>query len=150
VAVAVALTVSVTPSGDLDRMTDLTPARHRPHLSPGRPHRVYVRLSDEEKQLVERAAVATATSPAGYLARAGLAAAADGRGVASGELAELQRELFAARRAVNMIGSNLNQAAAAANSTGELPVWTADAIRLCAAAVARVDAVTARIHRRLR
>lgn len=131
-------------------MTDQISVRHRPHLSPGRPHRVYVRLSDDEKDLVELAAAAAATNPAGYLAGAGLAAAADGRGVASGELAELQRELFAARRAVNMIGSNLNQAAAAANSTGVLPEWAADAARVCAAAIARLDEVTARIHRQLR
>lgn len=63
---------------------------------------------------------------------------------------ELQRELFAARRAVNMFGSNVNQVAAAGHSTGQLPVWAADALRLCTAAVARLDEVAERIHRMLR
>lgn len=131
-------------------MTDRISTRHRPHSFPARPHRVYVRLSDDEKQRVDAAAAAAATNPAGFLARAALAAAADGRGVAGGELAELQRELFAARRAINMLGSNVNQAAAAFHSTGELPEWTGAAVWLCAAAVARLDDVTAQIHRRLK
>jgi hypothetical protein len=68
----------------------------------------------------------------------------------TGDLRELQRELFAARRAVNMFGSNVNQAAAAANATGELPGWAVEAVQLCAHAVVRLDQVTALIDRRLR
>ena len=46
------------------------------------------------------------------------------------ELAELQRELFAARVAVNRTGTNLNQAVAAFNATGEPPVWLEHAVAL--------------------
>jgi hypothetical protein len=65
------------------------------------------------------------------------------------ELAELQRELFAARTAVNRTGVNLNQAVAALNSTGQPPVWLEHAVSRVVSTVAEVDTVVARIHRRL-
>ena len=127
--------------------------RDRTHHTTRRPHAVLVRLSEDEKQLIDTAAAAAQLTPTGYTAKAAVEAASAGQApTAAGtgeDLRELQRELFAARRALNMIGSNLNQAAAAANSTGELPDSAADTVRLCAAAVARLDEVTARIHRRL-
>ena len=127
-------------------------ARHRAHTRPGRPHALLVRLSDEEKQLIAAAAQAAGLTPTGYAAKAAVEAASLGQAPTGtpGDLRELQHELFAARRAVNMFGSNVNQAAAAANSTGAVPDWTSDAVRLCAAAVARLDEVAERIHRRLR
>jgi hypothetical protein len=112
-----------------------------------------VRLSEGERQLVDQAAHEAHLTPAGYAGKAAVAAASRAvaplAGLADG-LKELQRELFAARRAVNMFASNLNQAAAAYNSTGELPDWAAEAVQLCRAAVARLDEVTGRIDRRLR
>lgn len=127
-------------------------AAHRAHLNPARPHRVFPRLSDEEKNLVEKAAAAAGLTPAGFVAKAAIAASTNpgGPSLASGDLRDLQRELFAARRALNMLGSNVNQAAAAVNSGAGLPDWAVEAVRLCTAAVARVDAVTRRLDRRLR
>jgi hypothetical protein len=49
-----------------------------------------------------------------------------------------------------MFASNVNQAAAAYNSTSELPDWISDAVTLCRAAVGRFDEVTGHIDRRLR
>jgi uncharacterized protein (DUF1778 family) len=128
-------------------------ARHRTHHMPGRPHRLSVRLSDDEQQLVADAAVAVQLTPAGFAGKATVAAAAHQVAPAAGlaeSLRELQRELFSARRAVNMFASNVNQAAAAYNTTSELPAWITDAVALCRAAVARLDEVTARVDRRLR
>lgn len=131
-------------------MTEPPRPRHRPHRFPARPHRVYVRLSNDEQTLVDQAAAANATTAASYLADAGVAAAREHAGaIASGELAALQRELFAARRALNMLASNVNQAAAIAHTTGMVPGWMSDAVRLCVTAVQRVDAVSAQIHRQL-
>jgi hypothetical protein len=62
------------------------------------------------------------------------------------ELAELQRELSAARNAVNRAGVNLNQAVAALNSNGRPPVWLEHAVDRVTRAVAEVDTVVARIH----
>lgn len=102
--------------------------------------------------MVTEAARRVGLTAAGFTAQAAVAAARGDEPVTglAGDLRELQRELFAARRAVNMFGSNVNQAAAAANSTGALPEWAAEAARACAAAVARLDEVTTLIHRRLR
>ena len=52
----------------------------------------------------------------------------DRSGLSVQELAELQRELFAARTAVNRTGVNLNQAVAALTSTGQAPVWLEHAV----------------------
>ena len=128
-------------------------ARHRAHEMPGRPHRLSVRLSDAERTLVVDAAVAARLTPAGFAGKAAVAAASQQIAPAAGLtdlLRELQRELFAARRAVNMFASNVNQAAVAYNATSELPIWIGDAVALCRAAVGRLDEVTGRIDRRLR
>jgi len=129
------------------------PARHREHRQPARPHAVLVRLSEEERRLIVAAAREARLTPTGFTAMAALAVAGGAAGPAAGTAAtlkDLQRELFAARRAVNMFASNVNQAAAAYNSTGELPDWTEDAVRLCRAAVRRLDEITGRIDRQLR
>jgi hypothetical protein len=65
------------------------------------------------------------------------------------ELADLQRELFAARTAVNRTGVNLNQAVAQLNTTGQVPVWLYHAVDRVTSAVAGVDIVAGRIHRLL-
>jgi hypothetical protein len=127
------------------------PRHHRAHQRPGRPHRLYLRLSGQEMHLLQAAAAEAGLTVAGFAAKAAVAAASDGDGPgASGDLRELQRELFAARRSVTLFGSNVNQAAAGWNSTGELPEWVVEAVRLCRRAVDRLDEVTAQIHRRLR
>jgi hypothetical protein len=66
------------------------------------------------------------------------------------ELAELQRELFAARTAVIRTGTNLNQATAALNATGEAPAWLDRAVERCGQSLRQLDAVTVEIDRRLR
>jgi uncharacterized protein (DUF1778 family) len=129
------------------------PVRHREHRQPARPHAVLVRLSDEERRLIVIAAKAAHLTPTGFTAMAAIAAADNTAGPATGtaaRLKDLQRELFAARRAVNMFASNVNQAAAALNATGELPDWVTEAVRLCRTAVGRLDEVTGRIDRQLR
>lgn len=129
------------------------PGMHREHQRPGRPHRLSVRLSDDERDLVAAAAAAARLTPSGYAGKAAVAAASSQITPAAGQtevLRELLRELFAARRALNMLASNVNQAAAAYNSTGELPDWTADAVALSGQAVTRLDEVARRVDRRLR
>lgn len=127
-------------------------AHHRAHNRPARPHAVLLRLSDEEKAAIDAAAAIAQLTATGYAAKAAVAAAsaAQAPGAATGDLRDLQHELFAARRAVVMFGNNVNQAAAAFNASGQLPDWAAEAVRLCTAAVARLDEVISRIDRKLR
>src|SRR5881394_3622751 len=114
----------VAGTGDRGRV------RHREHQTPGRPHRLSVRLSDAEWQALQTAACDAGLTPAGYAGKA-VAASATGELAPAEGLAEVlkesQREMFAARRTLNLLASNVNQAAAAYNSTGQLPDWVGDA-----------------------
>jgi len=138
-------------SSTVDR-GDERPVYHRAHQRPGRRHALLVRLSDEEKAVIDAAAARAELTATGYAAKAAVCAATNEVTPGSGtdDLKELQREVFAARRAVNMFGTNVNQAAAAFNTTAVVPDWVGEAVRLCTAAVARLDEVAARIDRRLR
>ena len=113
------------------------------------------RFTDDELDVIRDAATAAELTVAAFCGLAALSAARQQRlhGQAEpsrDELAELQRELFAARVAVNRTGTNLNQAVAAFNATGESPVWLEHAVARSVRAVAEIDRVVTRIHRRLR
>jgi hypothetical protein len=136
--------------------------RYRTRGETAREHRLTPRFTDEELSTIRAAAEAAQMTLTGFCALAALAAArhqpgqprppaAAGAGawVGADELAEMQRELFAARVAVNRAGTNLNQAVAQLNATGEPPVWLEHAVNRVAAAVHEVDAAASRIHRRL-
>jgi hypothetical protein len=153
-----------TPSGAITPTTS-SPAdpavpgrRYRPRGTAVRDHRLTPRFTDEELSAIRAAAEAAQMTLTGFCALAALAVARRQPGELGGvgeapagaeELAELQRELFAARTAVNRTGVNLNQAVAVLNSTGQPPVWLEHAVERVAKAVAVVDAVVGRIHRRL-
>jgi hypothetical protein len=129
--------------------------RYRRHSSIPRKYRVTARFNDEELAALQAAAEAAALTLTGYCAMAVVAAA---RGEQSDlldglpseeELGEMQRELYAARVAVNKAGTNINQAVAQINATGEPPVWLEHAVLRGMQAVEQVDAVVSRIHQRL-
>ncbi|WP_213454912.1 hypothetical protein [Rhizomonospora bruguierae] len=130
----------------------------RRHQFPGRRQRINLRLDDTEHGDVVAAASRAGLTPTGFCADAALAAARGntapgsliaGTGVTRAELATLQRELFAARTAITRTGTNLNQATAALNATGEAPVWLDHAVRRCVQALDKLDALVADIDRRL-
>jgi hypothetical protein len=153
---------SGAPSAPTDPTTSSGPAapgrRYRPHGETVRDQRLTPRFTDAELSQIKTAADAAQTTVTGFCALAALAVARrkpgePGRAGAAPagvqELAELQRELFAARTAVNRTGVNLNQAVAQLNSTGQPPVWLEHAVSRVVRAVAEVDTVVTRIHRRL-
>jgi hypothetical protein len=129
--------------------------RYRRHSSIPRKYRVTVRFNDEELATLEAGAEAASLTLTGYCAMVAVAAA---RGQQSDrlaglpseeELGEMQRELYAARVAVNKAGTNINQAVAQLNATGEPPVWLEQAVARGMTAVEQMDAVVSRIHQRL-
>ncbi|WP_330186135.1 hypothetical protein KZZ52_41765 [Dactylosporangium sp. AC04546] len=131
----------------------------RRHQFPGRRRRVNLRFDEAEHHDVVVAADRTGLTPAGFCADAALAAArgaaapgrmVSGTAVTRHELAELQRDLFAARTAIIRTGTNLNQAVAALNATGEAPVWLGLAVARCERALGQLDAVVGDVDRRLR
>ncbi|WP_406463403.1 plasmid mobilization protein [Streptomyces sp. NBC_01622] len=86
-------------------------------------HQPSCRMNDDEYQLLVRAAAACHMSIANYLARAALKAARN-LDLTAAEIAgerEMLKELFDLRTALNRIGNNLNQVAAALNSDDPAP-----------------------------
>jgi hypothetical protein len=131
----------------------------RRHRFPGRLHRINLRLDDDEHRDLVMAAGRAGLTVTGFCTVAAIAAARgtaspasliDGTGITHSELAALQRDLFAARTAVVRTGTNLNQAVAALNATGQPPIWLDHAVARCDRALHRLDAVIAGIDRRLR
>ena len=132
--------------------------RYRPRGASARERRLTPRFTDEELTAIRAAAEAAQVTLTGFCALAALAMARRSGGSRSAgdtsapgveELAEMQRELFAARNAVNRTGVNLNQAVAALNASGQPPVWLEHAVDRVTRSVAEVDAVVTRIHRAL-
>jgi hypothetical protein len=58
-------------------------------------------------------------------------------------------QLATLRTAVVRVGTNLNQAVAALNATGEAPVWLRQVVEQCGHALAAIDDTASRVHRRL-
>jgi len=156
----------------------LAGGRHRRHVFPGRDNVVKVRYADEERSTVGRAAELTGLRPSGFVATAALLLArglvGEGTGVSpvgeagslsavppvlgghpvtvawsAGEDQVVLEELVQARLALRRYGVNVNQAVAALNSGGQVPVWLEQAVVGSDRAVARVDAATAALMRRL-
>jgi hypothetical protein len=132
--------------------------RYRPRGSTVRDQRLTPRFTEAEVSAIRAAADAAQMTVTGFCALTALAVARRKPGepapagespAGAEELAELQRELFAARTAVNRTGINLNQAVAQLNATGAPPLWLEHAVQRVTHAVAEVDTVVARIHHRL-
>ncbi|GLI00931.1 hypothetical protein Pa4123_62070 [Phytohabitans aurantiacus] len=127
--------------------------RDRRHLYPGRQRRIAPTFTDAEYADIAAAGTAAGVTPTGFCAEAALSAA---RGVRSPVLdqaremfSDLQVELFDARVALGRIGTNLNQAMAALNATGEAPDWLERVVALCERRMQHLDGVIARLDRRL-
>lgn len=156
----------------------LAGGRHRQHVFPGRGNVVKVRYADEERSTVVRAAELTGLRTSGFVAAAALLLArglvAEGSGAppvgeagppsvvppvlagrpvvvawSDGEDQAVLEELVQARLALRRYGVNVNQAVAALNSGGQAPMWLEQAVAGSDRAVARVDAATAALTRRL-
>ena len=149
------------PAPDLDAPVDAPveaeslPGRHRSHRGEARHHRLSPRFTAEELAEVIAAAASVGCTPNGFCADSAVAAARGTPMVLENaqyreDLARLQRQLFAARTAVVRFGTNVNQAVAALNTTGEAPQWMGRAIRRAVESVSGLDEVIAEVDRRLR
>jgi Mobilization protein NikA len=116
--------------------------RRRPRQPVPRTRRVEVTLTGEEYAVIEAAARRAGLARRAYIAQAVLSAAANG-GPLGGQEA-LQRVLIELMRAaglVRRIGTNINQAVAKLNATGNLPGYAAATIRRADHIDAVADAV---------
>jgi hypothetical protein len=138
--------------------------RDRRHRFPARTRRITAAFTDDEYALLVVAARRVGLTPTGFCAEAAIAIAtapaadvapSTGRRVMVGAdpgeeaLAALQAELGALRTAVVRVGTNLNQAVAALNATGDPPPWLRHVLDACGRALTAVDEAASRVHRRL-
>jgi hypothetical protein len=108
--------------------------RRRPRQPIPRTRRVEVRLTGEEYMIIEAAARRAGLARRAYIAQAVLAAAANGGPLDDREaLRQALIELMRASGLVRRIGTNINQAVAKLNATGQpagdLPGYAAGSIR---------------------
>lgn len=156
---------------------DATARRRRREEGGGRPHKVTVRLTDAEFERIRARAIGVGLTPASYLAEVGQAAKVseasgpgDGPAVpASGvagdaarllvekgrafgvlERRALAAELFGVRRLLIGVGTNLNQLARVANSTGEVPTQVGVAAGAVQRYLVRLEAVVSALDPRIR
>jgi len=113
---------------------------------------VFVRLSEEEFEVVGAAAAAVGVTPTSYVAASASASAvAVARGqvrpVPSG-VGDVVRELVEARAQLVRYGVLLNQTVERLNATGEVDGSLVAAARRCDAATVSVRAATERLGRR--
>lgn len=98
--------------------------RQRARDASRRQHQVLVRLNEDEYERVAAGAAATNLTMATYLARRGQEEIAPvpsgGQRLTEAQMRSLVSELYALKRILSLSGSNLNQVARVANSTGEV------------------------------
>jgi hypothetical protein len=88
-------------------------------------------------------------TPTSFVAAVALAVARDSMPPVPSPMQDLLGELNTARTLVGRFGTNVNQAVAALNATGEAPPALERAVAVCTRAADRLDQVVARIQRRL-
>jgi hypothetical protein len=130
--------------------------RDRRHQFPRRDRRISPTFTVAEHADVVAAARRVGLTATGFCAIAALAVARGEVGSATLPDAEaealrnLQAELFDVRTAVNRAGTNLNQAVAALNATGNAPPWLPNTVARLMRTLATVDDAISAVHRRLR
>jgi hypothetical protein len=123
--------------------------RDRRHQQPRRGRLMMLRYDEAEFAAVLDAARRSGLTPSGYAAEVALAFATESRPPEGDPLREALVELMQARTQVRRFAVNINQAMGVLHTTGEAPEWLARATDLTTQAVARLDAVTAKLARRL-
>ncbi len=122
----------------------------RPREQKPREYVVKVKLSAAEKASMSAAAERAGLAVAAYLGQAGLDAAEHRAVPVPVMQQEMLRELALARGMVRRIGTNLNQAVAQLNATGQPGPDLGPAVDCCMRAVRHVDEAALLISRRLR
>lgn len=127
------------------------PARRRERLTDSpRRRAVLVRFNDDERSAVASAAERAGLTTTAYVATVALDIARAAPPTTSSPLRDALAELMATRGQLRRFGTNVNQAVAALNATGEAPPALLTAVAVTARAVQRVDLAAAELHRRLR
>jgi len=100
---------------------------------------MHLRYTHHEYATIAGAARDAGLTPTGYVAEAALAAANNTQTPTTAPWRTALLELMEARTQVRRIGTNINQATAAINATGDPPPWLRQALDITGRAVAHLD-----------
>jgi hypothetical protein len=109
-----------------------------------------LRLDEAEYEVLYAAAARVGLTPTGYAAAAAVAAARGGSVADQASLRNVQLELMQAHTQLRRFSTNVNQAVAALNATGQAPEWLESAVALCRRVSQRLFELIERIDRQLR
>ena len=98
-----------------------------------------MRYTHDEYATIAGAARDAGLTPTGYVADTALATAQGSRTPTTAPWRTALLELIEARTQVRRIGTNINQATAAINATGEAPMWLGKALDITGRAFAHLD-----------
>jgi hypothetical protein len=121
--------------------------RRRSRQAVPRPKTVQFSLTQEEFDHVSQAAAEAGMARGAFAAEVTLAAASGARARIASPLREVVDELMAASGLVRRIGTNLNQAVAKLNATGQPSADLLPAAEFCVRVIRRLDEAAAQVRR---
>jgi hypothetical protein len=121
--------------------------RRRSRQAVSRPRVVQFSLTEEEFDEVSRAAERSGLARGAFAAEAALASARGAELKAGSPLREALVEVIAAAGLVRRVGTNLNQAVARLNATGQCGEDLLPAARFCARVIRRLDETAEQLRR---
>jgi hypothetical protein len=121
--------------------------RRRSRQAVSRPRVVQFSLTEEEFDEVSRAAERSGPAPGAFAAETVLASARGAEARVWSPLREALAELIAAAGLVRRAGTNLNQAVAKLNATGQRGEDLLPAARFCVRVIRRLDEAAERLRR---
>jgi len=124
-------------------------ARRRSRQAAARPRLVKFFLTDEELAELDGAADRAGLARGAFAAEAALAAARETSSPASSPVREALVEVMAAAGLVRRVGTNLNQAVAKLNATGQQSDDLLPATQFCVRVIRRLDEAAEQLRRRV-
>jgi uncharacterized protein (DUF1778 family) len=126
-----------------------TQHRRTRHQGTSRTRRIAISVNQAEQEELELAAQAEALTPSAFVAEKALAAARRTLPQTTAPLREALADLARATAQVQKVGTNLNQAVAALNATGEAPGNLIQYARYATTIVEKIDQIVLRIRQHL-
>jgi len=126
-----------------------TQHRRTRHQGTSRTHRIAISVSQAEQEELELAARVEALTPSAFVAEKALAAARRTLPQTTAPLREALADLARATAQVQKVRTNLNQAVAALNATGQAPGNLIQYARYATTIVEKIDQIVLRIRQHL-
>jgi hypothetical protein len=137
------------PKMDSEPLNPRIQHRRIRHQGMSRTCRISISVTQAEQQELEQAARSEALTPSAYVAEKALAAARRTVPKTTAPLREALTELARATAQIQKVGTNLNQAVAALNATGQPPGNLIQYARYATSIVEKIDQIVLRIRHHL-